>query len=496
MADNGLRLVHDIKRDDTGVIDEQTLSVGLRATPDVLSHVLTHYGGKESKKFPLTFLSEGQSNGSMYKNASEINNAEFIFGFSRRKKLSSVVVSTTYSGNDKPGLGGTYFKVVFKDRWLLSQHPLVGSEGTKVRTMSINRVPEGYEYELQLLDPSYDAYCPLVELEKGKRWSMIGPGIVSESDSYGNESNVQHPGTKRNQLSFIRKSYRYAGNVANKKAPFVAITYNYDGKSVTNYMEKEIYDMNLEWRAACEEWYWESVYNRNKDGKIELRDPDSGKPIPTGAGAFEQVDNDETYGEELTHYKVNTVVGDAAYGSFDAERTQYVFECGTGFRRQFDEAMKTKSSTFTQITGDKFTTGHGRNLSLTGFFTQFEHVDGHTVLLNNANIFDHGGRAEASVRHPKEQIPLTSFEATFLDQSNYNGQRNIQMVSQKGRGLIKGMVPGMAPKYEGSFGFQQLKGGMEVIATEQDRNTVHMLGSKVVNIFNSENCVNLRMNIS
>lgn len=488
------RILYKDRYDAKGYTDENSLNNALLTQPDMISTVLTHIGGRENEKFPMTFMTEGQAGGADYQ---EINDAQYQFRTMHRGKKHDVVVSSTYSGTDKPGIGKTDFYVVFKTRWLVEQHPVVSAYGTKARIMAPpKQLANGYQYKFRLLSPSASAYCPLTDLVAGTKWSMIGNGIVSESDSMGNRSNIQTPGMMVNQLSFMRKSYRYSGNIANKYVEIELMTGK--NKKTMYWLEYEMFQHHMEWLEMSEEWMWESIYNRNADGVIDLIDEESGKPIPIGAGLIEQIPNNDTYGV-LTYNKLYQLIGDTAYGATDTDQMEFVLYAGKGFLRDFDEAVKNRASSLKAIeggAGTKFIEGSGRNLILTGFFKQFEHVDGHRVIVKWLPLLDFGGRAEAAPKHPISNLPMTSHEAFFIDQSIYDGQRNVKMVAQKGRSMNIGVKLGMAPSPGEQFGAKVLGNAAKYIATEQDTNSVHYFGSKSINIFRNQHCLHVKCNLS
>jgi len=488
------QIIYKDRYDSKGYTDENSLSNALITQPDVISTVITHLGGRDSDKFPLTFLTEGQNGGT---DGREVQDAQFTWPVQRRSKKSDVVVSHGYVSTDKPGVGRAPFYVVFASRWLIEQSPIVSRSGTKARVMAPPiQVANGYQYKLILLSGNQHSYCPFSDLVAGSKWSMTGPGIVSESKSKGNRSNAKFPGKMKNQLNVMRKSYRWDGNVSNRIVEVEFMTGA--GKKTTLWLEYEMWQHHMEWMEMCEEWMWESLYNRNEQGEIDLIDEESGLPIPIGAGIFQQVPHDDTYGQ-LTYKKLYQLIGDSTYGATDADNKEFVMYCGEGFANDFDDAMKAKAAEWKVIeggTGDKFLSGSSNALVLGGFFKTFVHNNGSKMTVVKAPIFDFGGRAEAADRHPISGLPMTSHEAVFIDQSVYDGKRNVQMVKQKGRGLIIGAEIGMAPAPFDNFAASVVGNKAKVVSTDLDSDSVHYLGAKTVNIFRNEFCLHVKCNLS
>jgi len=479
-----IQIVYPTTHDSKGYLDEQSFAQAQLSKPDTINAVLTHLGGRLSDKFPMTFLTEGQKGGGDYRE--NIQDAQFLWDVMERPKKFDAVKSHGYTSTMKPGIGLQDVILVFPTKCLIEQTVVVSGNNVKCRVdRAPRRVPGGYEYALKLASGNPADFVPFSEIGVGSKWAMVSPGTVSESDSKGNRSNDRFPGKMKNQLTFMRSSYRYGGNVANTNVMISFVQGN--GVSTTLYLAYKDFEHEMLWRENVEEMCFESTYNRRADGSIGLIDGVSGKPVPLGAGLFEQVPNEEGYGE-LTYTRLNDAVGDVAYGATDTENMQIVLLGGKGFMRDFDFAIKSKALSLSQVTGDRFIKGEGRNLALTGYFKQFDHIDGHTVIAKYHRLFDFGGRAQASAKHPVTGFPLTSHEAFFIDMTNYDGQRNVKMVSQKGRNFIKGFVKGMAPALGGSagYGFAQAGG---LMATEQDTNSVHFFGSKSININRNEHCL-------
>lgn len=483
MALNGRILYHD-KFDGSGLTNTNSLANALLTKPDVINPVITHLAGLESKKFPLTFLTEGQKGG--YKTI-EVNDVQYEWSTIGRQKMGDKIVSTTYTAGDKPGINGSTFYITFESNWLKYQRMLRSPNGYQARIMERpKQVGANWVYALQLNTADPAEYVALSELSASTVWVMTGGAPVSESSSNGNESNVMMPGKMKNQISVLRKSYRYAGNIKNKK---VEVQFNIDGKKTSYWMDFEEWQHMMEWKQECEEHYWYSKYNRQADGTIALKDWDNGLPIPTGAGVDAQIPNRDTF-SFLTYKKIKETVGDVMYGATDTGKMNIKLYTGIGGREEFSEALQDKASGFSQITGDKYVKGEGRNLMLTGFFTAFEHVDGHVIEIHDLPMLDYGSVAENSPKHPITGKPISSYDMYFVDQSMYDGEPNVLMVSEKGRSMRRGIVRGMAPVNPNEFQ------GNDEIATEKDENSIHFLSSKGICIRRNNHCFKLTCSLS
>lgn len=465
-----LRLYEDIWNADR-MTDENSLANALLTQPDVLSPVLTHLAGREDKRFPLSFLTEGLGN-IKYINGTEYNYP--VIG-----PLNKAVIASKLTGN---GLGHSYFKITFPEKLFVRQY-LIETAGGDVQAR-IMREPEkvsgGYEYTCQLTTPDSNAFITPDQVE-GKRFSQLF-APVSMSGSRGNESHWVAPSQMHNQISMIRKSYGYEGNAPNR---VVNVEFNINGKTTKLWYDFEEYQHMLRWKEEVEANFWYSKYNRDANGIIHLKD-DNGKPIPLGSGVLEQIPNLDSY-VRLTAKKLKSVVRDAVYGASDAQAMNIILFTGIGGMEEFDNAMKDEVARgmYIKTTDPKsFITGSGRNLVLGGFFTTYQHVDGHTITVRHLPLFDHGPRALNSDLHPITGLPLESYRMVFLDMSVYDGQPNIQMIGQKGREMVRWAVAGgsIPPGFEGNA----------LRANDIDGATVHFMKAAGIAIRRATNCLHLQ----
>jgi hypothetical protein len=212
-------------------------------------------------------------------------------------------------------------------------------------------------------------------------------------------------------------------------------------------------------------WYGQKTYDAN--GSTFMKD-ENGQPVIVGPGLLEQIVNKDTY-SIMTESKLKNIIGDLFYQMTDASKKQITLYTGIGGAREFDEALKSHfaGNTFKIVDNGKFVTGSGRNLGMTGYFTSYEHIDGHSVNVVKLPLFDHGAVAQARAKHPVTGYSLESYRMVFVDQSNYDGQNNLQMINKKGRESMRWCVAGsVVPK-----GFS----GSDARASDVDGASVHML---------------------
>ena len=258
MADNleKLRLYDDIFNPEM-MTDENSLANALLTQPDLISPVLAHLAGREDKKFPLSFLTEGASRVRL------VNDIEYDWPVIGRLNKVVATASNFYEAADQPGKGYSTFYAVFSERWFVKQQLIESPDGkTHARIQSDpTQVGNGWKYELVLANAtSADDYCPPDQLDAGSLWgALFAP--VAASGSRGNESPWVAPSKMRNQLTHIRKSYGYEGNMPNRTTN---VSFNIPGVGTTDlWMPFEEWQHMLKWREEKEYLNWYSQYNRD-----------------------------------------------------------------------------------------------------------------------------------------------------------------------------------------------------------------------------------------
>lgn len=414
---------------DDQMTDSNNLSNALLTSPEKISPMITHLGGREDKKFPLTFLTEGLGN------TKSIERLEYEYDVNYHFRKTRPLAADT---SGPAGANGQPFVLTFPDKWFIKDYILVSASGVQARIMS-EPTPNGsnWDYTMQLVAPT--GSMPAADLTAGSLFAqMYAP--VGVDFSRGNASNWQAPARVRHKLTTIRKSYQFSGNAKDYVVEFDLPVKG--GQTSRFWMDYEEWQHFLQWKEECEMYYWYGQQSYGDNGVVQMKD-ENGQPVQIGPGLFDQIINKDTY-SVLTENKLSDVVGDIFFGMTDAQNMNVTLYTGTGGAREFDRAMKDKLGTlgFTVFSDGRFIQGNGSELTLTGYFKRYEHVDGHTINVVKVPLFDHGAVAQASQRHPVTGLPLESYRMCFVDQSRYDGQPNVQMINKKGREMVKWAVAG------------------------------------------------------
>lgn len=452
-----------------------------------LSQSLTHLWGRDSEMFPLLSLTEGQ-NGLTSLPKKELNDTQYTWPVIGRMKHTSRVVGLANTSNVKPGLGGGTFQIIFEDDWFVrfsgatspdKQHEIrVQGDGEVIGT---NKVL----YTVSLNSANDNEYISLDNFENGLAWVMGAPKVAGEK-SDGTTSNSMAPGKWTNQFGFYRFSKPITGNVANK---ITNIEFDLDDGSKTNlWMPWEMRQFEIDRRVQLEDELWNGKYNRDQYGRIRLKDEKTGKVIPTGAGVKEilkTTGQHDTYGT-LTLAKIDGIVNKLFSNRVGFTPMELVFYTGGGGLREFHQAVTNDAQSknyYYELSKQEVMSGTNGYLSYGKYFSQYKTIDGHIITIKRANLFDQGLRAEMDRANGKMHngFPHESYNMLLLDMGqNDEGERNIQLVGEKGRevqvGIYKGMTP--LPKEWG------LNGSDKLLSSKIDEASYEVLVSQGITMKN------------
>lgn len=488
--------------DAKSMLDEENFYNNREGKPDELSAKITWLLGSSDKMYPIATMAEGniadytkRSGEAILKKSvtKELDDMQYHYPVLSRTDKAVGIATNLYSTGDTPGLGNSYFVIPFTDNWIKRFHIIESPRLVQARVMA-DPVKRGdyWEYTCQL-DPADAAeYCTLTELQAGTLWTDITTSSP-ESGSTGTEFRRVAPGKKKNQMSVIRHSHAWAGNAANKVMHY---TIEADGKEIKGWMDWENFLFEREWLSKKENAYWYNRYNRQSDGTIAIKDLLTGKVIPRGAGILEQIPNYYTY-SVLTYKKLQNTVRDALFSQGDTRGMSVTLLTGTGGIQEFNNALKQSGSvevipSNVILTGEKFISGSTPyNLALGGFYDRMYHIDGYDIKVKYNAIFDMGKRALKSPKHPQTGLPLESYRMVFIDDMDFDGEPNIVHVTQTGRSLIDGIVPGMTPMPKNFKSMAGGDNGTMFKATDKDESSYHRLSVCGVEIRRASRCIHL-----
>lgn len=486
--------------DAKSMLDETNFYHQRQGHPSELTKKLTYIMGDYTKKYPISLMTLGGVgfNSEDPRGAVELDDVQFTYPVMGRTTKPSIVSSTPYISTDKPGLGNIPFKLRFPDNWIKRFFILQSARGIQVYVHADGELlgTGEYEYTVSLHAAGPTEFCPFSEVSGGAAWADITTA-VAESESRTTETKMVMPGSYKNQMSFMRHGFNWAGNSAEKMMNIFIKT----DKGETNvWMDWAMWQYEQEWLSICENNYWYSRYNRMANGEILLKDALTGKVIPTGSGILEQIQNKSTYAD-LTYDFLSNQIGDALFGYSDTANMSITLHGGAGARRVFHKAIMAAGGTvlngFIGTVAEKFVTGTGYNLALGGYFDTFYHIDGYVIKFKHNPVFDMGQVAMAQqaggYTHPETGWPLESYRMVFIDDNDYDGQPNIQHVAQKGRAFQHGVIAGLTnmPKslqvMTGSFNLTN-ENKAQLLSTDIDKSAYTRFKSAGIQILRANRC--------
>lgn len=482
--------------DSKSMLDETNFYAQRQGSPSELTKTMTYILGSYNKNYPISMMTMGGIGYGLTNTAIELDDVQFTYPVMGHDTKASVIWSTEYSSGDKPGIGHGRFYATFADNWIKRYYVIQSERGVQAYVHSDGEaMPSGgYRYELQLDPATASDYCNPSQLEPNTRWIELH-SAVAESESRNTESKMVMPGLFKNQMGFIRAGISWAGNAANK---VMKIKVKTDTGETDMWMDLAMWQFEKRWMEECEHYYWYSRYNRLADGSIPLKDALTSKVIPRGSGIYEQITNKSTF-SKLSYKSLANKIGDALYGQNDTGGMNLTLFGGTGARRDFHRAILAEGGTYIGPLGagniaDKFVTGTGYNLMLGGYFDGFYHIDGYVIKFKYNPLNDIGRVAKASPLHPETGLPLESHRMTFIDDSDVDGQPNIQHVAQKGRTYIEGVLRGLTPiprslqiKATGNSSNERIN-----LGTVQDKSEYTRMKSAGIQILRANRCFDLQ----
>ena len=451
-----MREIGTVKYDSSMYNDENTLLNFNLIGATQLNQSFTHLWGRDSDKFPLLTLTEGQM-GKIVKRALNGADTQYKWKIMGRDKLTSQVRKLiTPAVGGLVGANGSAIIVEMFDNWFPYQYGALAPDGKSLVRVQSEGQPTGHNTYTYTFVSQTGEGIPVANFTAGKYWALQAP-IIPASKSDGTRTNKSSFNEATNQYSFHRFSENIAGNIENKVLDIEFDVKTADGK-IEKFKQWIPYQMKV-WeikrKQLMEEDLWRSRYNRDANGTITLKDPSNNEPIPRGAGVFEQL---EAAGNDFTYSNFTKTVLDMIHDHVNQNRIgdsvgEKVLYCGKGFAREFSKALErdSKFNNYFQSLGDKVVSSKDGYLSYGAYFNQYKLQDGTIFTLKPVNMFTYGALAELQQKNGDviDGLPLDSYTAVCLDHSTVTDEdlgdvRNVQIVYEEGREWQVGVYKGMA----------------------------------------------------
>ena len=488
-----MRELGSVLYDSSTYNDENTLLNFKLMNAQELNQAFTYLWGKDSDKFPLLSMTEGQMS-TINKRALNGANTEYKWKIMGRNKLTSQVKKLISSDNctGLVGIGGSVIQVEMADNWIPYQYGVMLPDGvTLLRAQTEGKITSRNTYLYSFVSQTGKGIA-IANFATGLYWSMQAPTIPA-SKSDGTRDNKRGYNEATNQYSFHRFSQNIAGNIANKvlNVQFTTVDENGTKKTEKGWIPYQMKQWEIERKQLMEEDLWYSRYNRDANGVIILKDPSNNEPIPRGAGVFEQL---EAAGNDYSYSNFTVSLLDMIHDHINSNRIgdsigEKILYCGKGFAREFSRVLErnAKLNQYFQPLGEKvIQNGKDGYLRYGQYFNQYKLYDGTIFTIKQVNMFDEGSKAEAQKKNGMmiDGLPLDSYTAVCLDHSlvaneDFGDVRNVQVVYEEGRdfqmGIYKGLSP--IPSCWGNIPGVQL-------STTKDIATYEVITSQGINILN------------
>ena len=456
------------------------LSKALQTESEWLSPMVTHaYGSSANfgrRNFPLSFVTEGMGR---VRSISTTDLSYKVAVIGRPKKTSTVAVNAASAG-ETPGRGRAEVEVIFQDRLFHKSMTIYSPSRIECRVQDDGeKIPnQGWKFRIRMMNPNSDASIPVRDLQRGVRWGR-GIAKVGKEKSRGVRSTSYNPFATTNQLSVVRDSYNIAGNVQNK---VMVLSIKADGQEFKYWTQWELFLRQLEWKEKCESDLWYSEYNKDENGVIHVIDEDSGEVVPSGAGMLQQIPNEDSYAM-LTTQKIESLITDIFFNASDADVVEVDIYTGTGGLREASRSMEKAAAAFTFVDTQQVTKKGDGHLAFGAYYNEYRHRDGHVVRFKHLPFMDRGVYADISDPHPNDGLPLESYNMYCVDNSVYDGEPNLQYVSEAGRENIEFVVAGaQIPDGYGDTMFR---------SSDIDASSVQWMKSQGIQIMKPTNCFKL-----
>jgi hypothetical protein len=361
--------------------------------------------------------------------------------YTKDEEISTVLIKSPDYVNDasRPGLNGTYFRVILDKNWYGANDILVADDGATTIKLVDDGIEDGAStiYTAQVHGGGFDAFCPVEFLDSGSQWSKEY-NLVGEYSERGTGDVYHTPYGMRNILGIYRKTIACTRSASNAVMVMELPNPQDPSKPIklwTRYQEL----------VAIQNWYKEmdkvamfSKYTDNPDKQV-IDKSGNGRPAYEGAGFRQQIakSNIEYYSGKITYARIDNFFTMLSYKVKEwGGDSEFVLLTGKQGKKAFHEAIKDEvADRNITLNSADFMTFNGNNITLKGYYDTVYLQDGTKVTVKEFPPYDDTERFRK--KHPVTGYPVESYRYTVLNMGSKNGKANIRkVVKENGQNLM------------------------------------------------------------
>lgn len=413
----------------SGMIDTVRLQDALQTEPHKMGLFMAYHFGYTYNNI-LNLLTGGIGQTQV------VESSTYDWDLHSQNERALPVIDNLESGNTTPGISGSYFRIIFSEKYFDVTDVLISDDSTQCRvSLEPQAGPSGgYVYTMQLLSANRNAFIDPSQIARGARFSKMY-SIVGEFSDRGGSTTFHNPFKLKNQLTTMRKQFEISGSAAVEKMVF-EIPYDNGKKTAKYWCTLAEYTAMSQFYAEIDKSLIYAQYNRSEDNTVVPKDL-NGRPIYIGAGLRQQIaPANRRYYSSLTYNMLQDFLMDLSYNRKDwGGNMKFLALTGKQGMIEFDRAITDKARTFTNLLiaeGGKFISGSGMEMTFGSQFKTVMFPNG--IELTVANFEPYDDIVQNRILHPVSLRPTESYRFTILNIGQKEGnQANIRKVVKKDR---------------------------------------------------------------
>ena len=386
-------------------------------------------------------------------------------------------------GTINNGLGQAGFFIYCEEDYYNDRDIIRLNSGTHIFVSGkVELIGNEYRYPVQCLTPT--GQYATTDFEAGATSTFVNN--ANDEWSQGGYGRQFMPEPYTNYMGIHRWGFGISGSANNSIVRIKPKSLKNKSEGDCIWFTEEEFQQQQQWRKMQE---YNRMYGQKSvldNGITGLRAP-SGREVITGDGLLEQIKYGlrRTYVPgQLTEQFLLDFLSDLLQNSAEASNKKWVVFCGMEFYKEFQRAIKDFMRGQGTMASDVFLTKKGQKYKFGTEFDEFHGILGASFLLIHTTQYDdpivHGGNL-----HPVTGRMRESGRATFVDFSDYGGEKNITLMARGVKGRSRQFVRKILPGMEMPHGMSE---SSDIAVTAQDGFKIEYLSETSLKVTNPYAC--------